>query len=144
MRVLLSIKPEFAEKILSGEKRYEFRRVIHSNKKVNVVVIYMTAPIKKIVGEFQIDSILSDSPDKMWDKTQEFAGISRENYNKYFEGRKLAYAMSIGHVTEYLNPVDPKLVMPSFTPPQSFMYYPIECSGQLTKGNRQIEMAYQF
>ncbi|MGU3359662.1 ASCH domain-containing protein [Methylobacterium sp. M6A4_1b] len=138
----MSIKPEFAEKILSGEKRFEFRRVIHTNKNVNSVVIYMTAPVQRIVGEFQIDCILLDSPDKIWNKTKEFAGISREYYDKYFEGRKIAYALSIGSVTEYLNPIDPKLIMPSFTPPQSFMYYPLDYSIHRAEENIQIEMVY--
>ncbi|WP_409565227.1 ASCH domain-containing protein [Methylobacterium sp. J-078] len=142
MRILLSIKPEFAEKILKGEKRYEFRRAIHSNRSVDIVVIYMTAPIQKIVGEFRIDSILSDSPDKIWDKTHQFAGISRENYDIYFKSRKLAYALSIGSVTKYPIPIDPKLTMPSFTPPQSFMYCPLELSNQTVKNELQIEMAY--
>ena len=31
MKVLLSIKPEFAEKILNGTKRFEFRKGIFKN-----------------------------------------------------------------------------------------------------------------
>ena len=32
MKVLLSIKPEFAEKIFNGTKKYEFRKSIFKNK----------------------------------------------------------------------------------------------------------------
>lgn len=31
MKVLLSIKPEFAERIFNGSKKYEFRKVIFKN-----------------------------------------------------------------------------------------------------------------
>ena len=34
MKVLLSIKPEFAEKIFDGTKLYEFRRSIFKNKNI--------------------------------------------------------------------------------------------------------------
>ena len=40
MRVLLSIKPEFVEKIFSGEKLYEYRKAMFKNVNVSTVVIY--------------------------------------------------------------------------------------------------------
>ena len=48
MRVLLSIKPEFAEKILNGAKRYEFRKQAFAQP-VEAVVLYATKPVGKIV-----------------------------------------------------------------------------------------------
>ncbi|MBI6731014.1 ASCH domain-containing protein, partial [Pseudomonas amygdali] len=42
MKVLLSIKPEYAEKILQGEKRFEFRKSVFKNPDVRTVVIYAT------------------------------------------------------------------------------------------------------
>jgi len=53
MQVLLSIKPEYAEKILNGEKKYEFRKVLPKNKSITKVIIYATMPIGKVIGEFQ-------------------------------------------------------------------------------------------
>ena len=53
MRVLLSIKPEFVEKIFSGEKLYEYRKAMFKNVNVSSVVIYSTMPVGKIVGEFK-------------------------------------------------------------------------------------------
>ena len=58
MKVLLSIKPEYAEKIFNGEKRFEYRRVIFKRKGITTVVVYVTAPISRIMGEFQINNIL--------------------------------------------------------------------------------------
>jgi predicted transcriptional regulator len=42
MRVLLSIKPEFAFKILMV-KKYEFRKVVFKNPKVKTVVVYASS-----------------------------------------------------------------------------------------------------
>ena len=62
MRVLLSIKPEFVEKIFSGEKLYEYRKAMFKNVNVSSVVIYSTMPVGKIVGEFKFKKIHIDSP----------------------------------------------------------------------------------
>lgn len=48
--ILLPIKPVFVERILSGEKWYEFRKRLPLD--IERVVIYETAPTKKVVGEF--------------------------------------------------------------------------------------------
>ena len=60
MNVILSIKPEFVEKIFSGEKQYEYRKVLFKQK-VDTVYIYASRPISKIVGEFKIAEIICDT-----------------------------------------------------------------------------------
>ena len=72
MKVLLSIKPEFVEKIFAGTKKYEFRKSLFKKSGVKYVVIYASAPIKRVVGEFEIDNILSDDVDVIWDRTKVF------------------------------------------------------------------------
>lgn len=47
MRVLLSIKPEFVEKIFSGEKLYEYRKAAFKNEGISSIVIYSTMPVGK-------------------------------------------------------------------------------------------------
>ena len=69
MNVILSIKPEFVEKIFSGEKQYEYRKILFKQK-VDTVYIYASHPISKIVGEFKIDEILCDTPGNIWKETR--------------------------------------------------------------------------
>ena len=69
MKVLLSIKPEFVEKIFAGTKKYEFRKSLFKRSDVKFVVIYASAPIKRVVGEFEIDDILSDDVNTIWERT---------------------------------------------------------------------------
>ena len=101
MKVLLSIKPEFVEKIFAGTKKYEFRKSLFSRSDVKIVVIYASAPIKRVVGEFEIDDILSDDVNTIWERTKMHSGISREFYNTYFKNRKTANAIQIGHLIRY-------------------------------------------
>ena len=45
--IILSIHPKHIEKILSGEKRYEYRKRIPLD--INYLIVYATAPPKKLL-----------------------------------------------------------------------------------------------
>jgi predicted transcriptional regulator len=122
MRVLLSIKPEHVENIFNGTKTYEFRRRMFARYDVKVAVIYSTMPVGKIVGEFDINAILSAHPSDLWKQTAVGSGITRQYYDTYFEGRERAFALAIGTVRVYEVPITPKEITANFKPPQSYMY----------------------
>lgn len=121
MRVLYSIKPEFADKIFDGTKHFEFRRTIFRNPNVKTIVVYATAPIGKVVGEFQVTEILFQELEQLWTKTRKNAGISEERFYSYFMEKKLGYAIAIGSARRYAKP---RGIRESFgiKPPQSFAY----------------------
>lgn len=121
MKVLLSIKPQFVEKIISGEKLFEYRKSVFK-KKVDTVIIYATMPIGKIVGEFQIDLILHASPQDLWEKTKEQSGISSDYFYNYFKHKEIAYAIKIKNVIKYQEERDPFRQFANFVAPQSFRY----------------------
>ena len=123
MKVLLSIKPKFVESIIKGNKKYEYRKAIFK-KNVDTVVIYKTTPFCKIIGEFEIDGILYDTPENIWHITQEFDGITQDYFDKYFYNRKIAYAIKIGNIKQY--ELEPKDIIKQFKAPQSFMYWDVE------------------
>lgn len=104
MKVLLSIKPEFADKIFNGTKKYEFRKSIFKNKDVDTVVVYASSPCKYIIGEFKIDTILCDNVDSIWKQTHDFSGVSEKFFRMYFANKTSAYAIKIGYVTKFKTP----------------------------------------
>ena len=55
MKVLLSIKPEFVNEMVLGNKKFEYRKSIFKRADVTDVVVYATKPYGKVVGEFKID-----------------------------------------------------------------------------------------
>jgi len=122
MRVLLSIKPEYAEKILTGAKRFEYRKSMPRNKAVHTVVIYATMPVGRVVGEFEIAGVLRESPEVLWKQTRQASGITREFFNEYFRGREKAVAIAVREPKRYAKPLKLKDVSGSVTPPQSFQY----------------------
>ena len=44
--ILLSINPEYAEKIMDGSKKFEFRKR-KCKRRVDKIIIYSTSPVKK-------------------------------------------------------------------------------------------------
>ncbi len=121
MKALLSIKPEFAEKIFSGEKRFEFRKTSF-RQEVTCVVVYVTAPVGKIIGEFEIEQILEDAPRPLWKRTKQKAGITAAFFFDYFKGRKKAVAIEVRRPTRYAQEINPYEGGKRFNPPQSFRY----------------------
>lgn len=125
MKIILSIKPEYAEKILTGKKRFEFRKSKFSEGSVNSILIYATLPVGKVIGEFEISQVLVDKPEKIWQLTKEAAGIRRSFFDSYFRDRKTAVAIQVGKVTRYEVPLALSHFGESMTAPQSFRYlYP--------------------
>lgn len=122
MRVLLSIKPEYAEKILNGTKRYEYRKAIFRDASVRTVVIYATMPVGKVVGEFEVGGIVRASPEKLWRETREDSGITRAFFMSYFEGREEAQAIQVSNPRRYRVPKSLRDVSGTSTAPQSFQY----------------------
>ncbi|PWB53181.1 MAG: hypothetical protein C3F06_06840 [Candidatus Methanoperedenaceae archaeon] len=124
MNVLLSIKPKYVEEILNGNKKYEFRKSIFKcREKLEMIYIYSTSPVKKIVGAFVIESIIEDHPKVLWEKFKEFSGINDEReFFDYFGENKKGFAIKIGELEVFKSPTDPRFLNPDFVPPQSFRY----------------------
>jgi len=121
--ILLSIKPKYVEKILSGEKTYEYRKKL-ARKDVHAILIYAAAPVKKVVAFAQIRCQINASPNVLWDKTKSGSGISFEEYKKYFSNSPIAYAYELGNISVFDKPKD--LLDYEIThAPQSFMYVEI-------------------
>lgn len=121
MKVLLSIKPEFAFKIFEGKKKFEFRKVIFKNPNVKTVVVYASSPVQRVIGEFEIDDILTSDPKDIWRQTNEYSGISEDFFYEYFSDRKIAHAIKIKNTKKYKLPLH---LQESYNvvPPQSYVY----------------------
>lgn len=120
---LLSIRPEYAEAILEGRKRVEFRRTPFA-RPVRSVVIYATSPVGMIIGCFEVEAIEVDSPSALWERFHTVAGISRRRFRDYFSGTSRGYAIRVGVVTEFEVPRPLDVLGRNLVAPQSFRYLP--------------------
>lgn len=119
--ILISIKPEYVEKIFNGEKKWEYRRKT-PNTDVKKMVIYATAPVSAVVGEAEIKSIFLARAATLWEHTRQEAGIDRQTFYRYFhEHLAIAKAIKLGAVTRYSEPV-PLERYGVERPPRSWIY----------------------
>lgn len=119
-KMLLSINPEHVENIVNGNKKYEYRKV-RCRSTVDKIIIYVTSPVMKVIGEVDILDVIEDTPIKVWNMTSEQSGISKEFYYHYFGNKNHAVAYKLGKVIKY----DTPLVLSDFgvnAAPQSFVY----------------------
>ena len=122
MKVLLSIKPRYAEAILRGEKKYEFRKTLFKRKDIRKILIYSSSPVKRIVGSFEAGEILEEQPKKLWDECRRGAGIEKDEFFRYYANKDKGYAIRIHNLRKFEEPVDPKEHNSEFVAPQSFCY----------------------
>lgn len=122
MKVVLSIKPEFASKIFDGSKKYEFRKIIFKNDKIKTVIVYVSSPVQKVIGEFEIEAVLNHDLTTLWNLTKEHSGISEDYYYEYFLNKEHGFAIKIKNTRKYKRP---KCLKEDFnlSPPQSFAYW---------------------
>ena len=122
MKVILSIKPEFANKIFDGTKKFEFRKSIFKNENVKTILVYSSSPVQKVIGEFQIEHILKDNLASLWEATKDHSGITEDYFYKYFADKELGFAIKIKSKTIYS---EPKCLRNDYNlfPPQSFVYW---------------------
>ena len=85
MNVLFSIKPKFVKEILSGKKRYEFRKAVPKNKSIKNAYIYSSSPTQRIVAKFTPGQITCASPEKLWQKFGNESGIEKDEFYTYFQ-----------------------------------------------------------
>lgn len=123
MKVLLSIKPQYAEKIFKGKKKYEYRRSLFKREDIDTIIVYATKPVGKVMGEFKIDRIIKEHPVELWNQTKGYAGILKKDYMEYFKERDKAFAIGIKSIQLYDQPLELKDINPNIKyAPQSFMY----------------------
>ena len=120
---LISIHPEYARRILAGDKKFEFRRR-WTSRPVDTLFIYATAPVQRIVGFATIARVTYGTPTQLWRLTQQpNAGISKSKLFAYLGSARTGVAIELSKVTPMPSGIDPRLCLgQGFRPPQSFKY----------------------
>jgi predicted transcriptional regulator len=101
--MLLSINPEHVDNILSGNKRFEFRKM-RCRADVDRIVIYATAPRKAVIGSVSIEAVIEGDVLSVWQSTKQAAGISFEFFRAYYKDKKKAVAYQLGEIEVFKEP----------------------------------------
>lgn len=125
--VIISIKPEYALKILSGEKTIELRRRFPVDQiEGGIAIIYASSPIKQIIGYAVIEKVEELSINKLWRSHGSSACVTKEFFYSYFDGIEKGFALSLSNPTRLEEPLDIRRMEDEFmvTAPQSYRYAP--------------------
>lgn len=118
--IILSINPQYVEKILSGEKHYEYRKKVPLD--INQFLVYATAPIKKIVAIIEVDKVLNNTPKSIWNQTKKQSGVSHDFFVNYFKNTSNAYAIKFRRIHKLIDPIEITLIDGIKCAPQSYVY----------------------
>ena len=123
--LLLSLKPRYADLIFEGVKKAELRRRSLVQMEGRDVFVYVTSPIMMLRGGFRVGEVWTGTPQDIWDKVSEWAGVDKDDFDAYYAGQSMAYALEITDVWEYANPPGLNRLrsqFDNFIVPQSWRY----------------------
>lgn len=123
--LLLSIHPEHANNIFEGTKTIELRRVLPRLSKGDQVFVYVSSPTKALVGTFDVEHVIEDNPDKLWNKVKAYAAITKKVFTEYYTNTEKGYGIVISKARKLKKSVDLDTLrrkFPNFHPPQGYRY----------------------
>jgi len=123
--LLFSLKPQYADLVFDGLKHAELRRRITPDMKDRDVFIYVSSPIRQLRGGFRVGHVWQGSPKDVWKEVSELAGVKKRDFDNYYAGRTIAYALKITGVWECVYPASLDTLrsrFPRFVVPQSWRY----------------------
>ena len=122
---IFSIKPKYASLIFSGLKTVELRRrAPRLLEQGSQILFWESSPAKHLSGSARVVKLAHMRTNKLWGNISGLAGISRTEFNEYFEGAEMGVALFLEDPIEF----DRKPNLPvlrekiGFQPPQSFRY----------------------
>lgn len=118
---LFSIHPRYADAILAGNKRVEFRRQGLPDD-VTHIVVYATAPTQRVVGSFRVAEVERVSPSLAWSRYRHMGGIDKDAFDAYYAGAAAAYVIHVDNPTPFGVPFPLSAISEDLRPPQSYMY----------------------
>lgn len=123
--IIMSINPKYWKEIVNLRKIVEYRKRVWSNtSEPTRVIVYATAPMKRVVGEFTTNNIIQGTPKQVWKHTQDMGAISENEFFEYFKNSKQANAIEIKTLNVYKEPdnIDSLKMIGVNSAPQSWQY----------------------
>ena len=119
--VILSIKPIYAQAIIAGTKKVEFRKKIFK-REVEKIFIYSSMPKKMIIGYFTILEIIEDTTTNLWKEFNKVGGISEKDFFEYYNNVEKGFSIKIDKVMKFDEEIEPSEFIEEFCAPQSYIY----------------------
>jgi predicted transcriptional regulator len=132
--LFISLRPRYAELLLEGRKTVELRRVQPDVLRGTLALLYASSPVRALVGLAIIDQVHVAKSPEIWRAYGTRTGLTRDEYEEYFDGAAAAVAILLQDVQRLHTPVtlsDLRKGRDWFRPPQSFRYLDAEQTASL-------------
>lgn len=125
--ILISVKPEFANKIVAKKKLIELRKNKPKACTGDYVIIYSTKPEMSVIGFAKIERIIESTPREMWENHSNKLGIDRRRFEDYYLNSEKSIGLELSYVCKLKHNISLrsiKMLYPKFSPPQTYKYIP--------------------
>jgi predicted transcriptional regulator len=123
--LFLSLRPRFAELLLSGHKSVELRRIRPDVAPGASVLLYASSPTMKLVGRAEVAEVKVAPNAQIWKEHGHQTGITRKEYDEYLDGLEEGVAITLVNIRRLEKPrplQDLRDRIAGFQPPQSYRY----------------------
>lgn len=120
--ILMSIKPRYADMIVSGRKTVEIRKRTVRALAGARIWIYATSPRQQIVAFARLKAVAAATPAEIWGTFGDRTGIDRTEFDAYVGEAEVVSALCLTEVTSLDPPLCPRHEAPAFRPPQSYAF----------------------
>ncbi len=119
--ILMSLREEYFNLILKGEKKFEYRKIYRKTKTKSF--IYISKTKKSIVGILDFDTPIIDTPENIAKMASDIKDSNYCDMYEYLKARKMSYAMKINKIYLFdreITALEIKKAGLKFTAPQSY------------------------
>ncbi len=125
--IFLSIHPQYANKILDGQKTIELRkRFPILNGFPARILIYSTTPEQMIVGYVEVVEVYHDTVENLWERFSDVTFIDKKDFDSYFSNANngKGYGIELKNPVRLNNPISLHELKNNhgILPPQSYKY----------------------
>ena len=122
--LVISVRPEFAQGLMSGCKKVEVRRRFSDSWEGSHALVYSTRPQASFVGSFVIDRVVCARPAEIWASFGTDIGSTHEQFMEYTSGAQHVWALVAGDRIPFKFPIPltqlSRLVSSDIDAPQSY------------------------
>ncbi|MCS5732494.1 ASCH domain-containing protein [Herbiconiux daphne] len=118
---LMAIHQKWADAIMNGDKRVEFRKRRLADD-IRTVWVYATAPTSKVIGKFTVGEIVTGSPASIWARFGDIGEINHDDFFAYYGDAHTAVAIVVSEAERFADALALAEIDPKPAVPQSFAY----------------------
>ena len=124
--LIMSVRPEHAERILAGRKTVEIRRMFSTARVPATCVLYASSPVQEIVGQVDVVRATKLNPSDAWIRFGDRIQCSWNELAEYASGTDEVRALELANPVPYTNTVALSAIRSwladPIRPPQSYTF----------------------